>query len=262
MAAGAISTTTSRSTSRGWSKAISIAALPPMLCPSRAACSMPRARSGRPQVLDHFAIGHLVRPRRGAVIAQIEGQDPVARCEMLGDRPPIPAGAEQPMQDRNRRPWDRIRSRQGRAACLIPFRSIALVVSVAGLASRAAAEQKSASMSNCPVQRWGWRPGGSDAGFDVGAAAPDLGDHQACGRVIIATPKSSRGPSRARYTAILTRTAERRAKTARAGVVEAGDQARRSRRDARLEHLSPFRALLRDLGHRRGLPHDQPSAIR
>jgi hypothetical protein len=38
------------------------------------------------------------------VIAQIKGQNPVARREVLGDRPPIPAGTEQPMQDRNRRP--------------------------------------------------------------------------------------------------------------------------------------------------------------
>jgi hypothetical protein len=38
------------------------------------------------------------------VISQIEGQDPVARCEMLGDRPPIAAGAEQSVQDRYRRP--------------------------------------------------------------------------------------------------------------------------------------------------------------
>jgi hypothetical protein len=38
------------------------------------------------------------------VIAQIEGQNPVARREVLGDRPPITAGTEQPVQDRNRRP--------------------------------------------------------------------------------------------------------------------------------------------------------------
>ena len=48
-----------------------------------------------PQILDHFGIGHPVRPRRDAVIAQIERQNAMVRCEVLGDRPPIAAGAEQ-----------------------------------------------------------------------------------------------------------------------------------------------------------------------
>jgi hypothetical protein len=38
------------------------------------------------------------------VIAQIEGQNPVTRREVLGDRAPVAAGTEQSMQDRNRRP--------------------------------------------------------------------------------------------------------------------------------------------------------------
>ena len=50
--------------------------------------------------------------------------------------------------------------------------------------------------------------------------------------------------------------------TARAGAAETGRQTRRPRRHSRLEHLSPFRALLRDLRDRSGLPHDQPSALR
>jgi hypothetical protein len=37
------------------------------------------------------------------VIAQIERQNPVARREVLGDRPPIAAGAKQSVEDRDRR---------------------------------------------------------------------------------------------------------------------------------------------------------------
>jgi hypothetical protein len=41
------------------------------------------------------------------VIAQIEGQNPVTRREVLGDRAPVAAGTEQSMQDRNRWPGTR-----------------------------------------------------------------------------------------------------------------------------------------------------------
>ena len=46
------------------------------------------------QILRHFAVGHSIGPGRGAVIAQIEGQNPVAGCEVLGNRPAIAAGTE------------------------------------------------------------------------------------------------------------------------------------------------------------------------
>ena len=46
------------------------------------------------------------------------------------------------------------------------------------------------------------------------------------------------------------------------GAAAARHRARRPGRHARLERLSPFRALLRRLRHRRGLPHDQPAAVR
>ena len=64
--------------------------------------------AARPQrsaeVLDHFAIGHAVRPRRGAVVAQIERENAMACGKLLGDRAPIAAGPEQTMQDSDRRP--------------------------------------------------------------------------------------------------------------------------------------------------------------
>ena len=75
-----------------------------MLCPKQRGMVEAAGAERCPQVLDHFAVGHPVRPRRGAVIAQIKGQNPVARREVLGDRPPIPAGTEEAVQDRNRRP--------------------------------------------------------------------------------------------------------------------------------------------------------------
>src|SRR6266853_1254744 len=56
------------------------------------------------EVLDHFAVGHAVRPRRGAVVAQIERENAMACGKLLGDRAPIAAAPEQTVQDSDRRP--------------------------------------------------------------------------------------------------------------------------------------------------------------
>ncbi len=56
------------------------------------------------EVLDRFAVGHSVRPRRGAVVAQIERENAMARGKLLSDRAPVAAGPEQAVQDGDRRP--------------------------------------------------------------------------------------------------------------------------------------------------------------
>ncbi len=58
----------------------------------------------RPYVFGHFAVIHRLGPGRGAMVAQIEGDDVMMRRKALRNRRPVPAGAEQPMQDRQRRP--------------------------------------------------------------------------------------------------------------------------------------------------------------
>ena len=109
--------------------------------------------------------------------------------------------------------------------------------------------------------RWGRLAGGGDAGFDVGAAAADLGDHQACGS--LSSRHGNRHANRRRRDAPLhLRRGGAACKAARPGITEAGDQARRPRRHSRLEYVPPFRTLLRDLRDRRGLPYDQPPAVR
>ena len=104
--------------------------------------------------------------------------------------------------------------------------------------------------------------GGSDAGVDGGAAAADFVDHHAMPRPITATPRSSRGRSRARSTATPMPRPSAARSSLREGAAAARHRAGRPGRHAGLEHLAPFRALLRHLRHRRGLPHDQPAAVR
>ena len=87
-------------------------------------------------------------------------------------------------------------------------------------------------------------------------------DHQACGRVITGIPKSSREPSKGAIHRYTYADAERRSRQLAQALLRLGDPAGRSGWHARLEHLSPFRALLRHFGHRCGLPHDQSAAIR
>ena len=104
-------------------------------------------------------------------------------------------------------------------------------------------------------------PGGSDAGIDVGAAAADLDDHRPCGGLSRRRGDRLAHGRRPDPPLYLPRG---RAARAAAGprAAAARDRARRPGRHARLEHLSPCRALLRDLRHRRGVPHDQPAAVR
>ncbi len=104
-------------------------------------------------------------------------------------------------------------------------------------------------------------PGGSDAGIDVGATAADLDDHRPCGD--LSRRRRDRLAHRRRPDPPLHLSRCRAARaTAGPRAVAARDRARRPDRDARLEHLSPCRALLRDLRHRRGVPHHQPAAVR
>ncbi len=56
--------------------------------------------------------------------------------------------------------------------------------------------------------------------------------------------------------------AERRSRRLAQGAAAARDRAGRPGRHAGLEQFPPFRAVLRRLRHRRGVPHDQPAPVR
>ncbi len=80
-----------------------------------------------------------------------------------------------------------------------------------------------------------------------GRSAPDPADHLADGR--------------GRYPPLWLRRRPCAHRAARQQPDRHGHQAGRSRRHAGVERLPAFRAVLRDLRHRRGLPHDQPAAL-
>jgi hypothetical protein len=55
-------------------------------------------------VLGHLPVGHALGPGRGAVIAQVEGEDPVGLAQLPRVARPVAARAEQAVQDNERRP--------------------------------------------------------------------------------------------------------------------------------------------------------------
>ena len=70
---------------------------------------MQRSVLARPPVpvttpVDQIGIGHRICPGRGAVIASIEGEYLVRDSETLRDRRPVAGGAEDTVQDHERRP--------------------------------------------------------------------------------------------------------------------------------------------------------------
>ena len=70
---------------------------------STAADAQSLARQERAHVVGHLVVGHLVRPGRGAVIAQVEREDAMGRTELPGEARPVARRAEQAVQDQDRR---------------------------------------------------------------------------------------------------------------------------------------------------------------
>ena len=83
-----------------------MAVLPPMLWPMTVAPVKPWREEGA-HVFRHLAVVHGLRPGRGAVVAQIDREDPVHLAEPPRDACPVVARAEQAMQDDERRPLAR-----------------------------------------------------------------------------------------------------------------------------------------------------------
>lgn len=83
-----------------------MAVLPPMLAHDRRAREAVAREEGA-HVFRHLAVVHGLRPRRGAVVAQIDREDPVCLAEPPRDARPVAARAEQAMQDDERRPLAR-----------------------------------------------------------------------------------------------------------------------------------------------------------